>query len=139
MATCEDTRSYTFRAPVNRVKNGDVVLIANHPCKVVQRKKAAPGKHGHAKTHVVGLDIFTGRKYDEILRHDAQMVVNQKDSYLLLDVEEEGALSLLSDAGVTRRDLNLPADPELSELIVRLFNEGLQLLLVVMSAMGREE
>ena len=46
-------------------KNG-FVLIKNKPCKIVELKVSKVGKHGHSKVHLVGLDIFTGKKYEDI-------------------------------------------------------------------------
>ena len=88
-------------------------------------------------TFVVGLDIFTGKKHDEILRDEAQVVVNDKVELLLLNIEGS-ALSLLTDSGDTRGDLNLPND-ELGEKIREKFDEGLQLNLTILRALGREQ
>jgi len=33
---------------------------------VVDISVARPGKHGHAKSKITGLDMFTGRKYTEL-------------------------------------------------------------------------
>ena len=41
-------------------KNGHVVLKGN-PCKIVDMSTSKTGKHGHAKIHLVGIDIFTGK------------------------------------------------------------------------------
>lgn len=46
-------------------KNGFVV-IKGRPCKIVEMSSSKTGKHGHAKTNIVALDIFTGRKYEEV-------------------------------------------------------------------------
>ena len=32
----------------------------NRPCKIVEMSTSKTGKHGHAKVHLVALDIFTG-------------------------------------------------------------------------------
>jgi translation elongation factor P/translation initiation factor 5A len=32
----------------------------NRPCKIVEMSTSKTGKHGHAKVHMVALDIFTG-------------------------------------------------------------------------------
>lgn len=35
-------------------------FIQNRPCKIVEMSTSKTGKHGHAKVHMVALDIFTG-------------------------------------------------------------------------------
>jgi translation initiation factor 5A len=46
-------------------KNGHVV-IKNRPCKIVDMSTSKTGKHGHAKVHLVAIDIFTGKKLEEL-------------------------------------------------------------------------
>jgi len=46
-------------------KNG-FVLLKGHPCKIVEMTMAKTGKHGGAKAHITGIDIFTDKKYEEI-------------------------------------------------------------------------
>ncbi len=41
-------------------------MLKGFPCKVVETAVAHPGKHGHSKIHFVGLNVFTGRKYEDI-------------------------------------------------------------------------
>ena len=42
------------------------ILFQNRPCKIVEMSTSKTGKHGHAKVHMVGLDIFTNKKYEDI-------------------------------------------------------------------------
>ena len=46
-------------------KNGFVV-IKSRPCKIVDMSTSKTGKHGHAKVHLVALDIFTGKKLEDL-------------------------------------------------------------------------
>lgn len=40
--------------------------MQSRPCKIVEMSTSKTGKHGHAKVHLVGLDIFSGKKYEDI-------------------------------------------------------------------------
>ena len=40
--------------------------LQNRPCKIVEMSTSKTGKHGHAKVHMVALDIFTGKKLEDI-------------------------------------------------------------------------
>lgn len=40
-------------------------MLKGFPCKVSEYSTAKPGKHGSAKATVVGIDIFTNKKYED--------------------------------------------------------------------------
>jgi translation initiation factor 5A len=46
-------------------KNGFVV-IKGRPCKIVEMSTSKTGKHGHAKVHLVAIDIFTAKKLEDL-------------------------------------------------------------------------
>ena len=45
-----------------------IVLLQKYPCKVIEVKISKPGKHGGAKKLVIGLDVITDKRYEEIYR-----------------------------------------------------------------------
>lgn len=46
------------------LKKGSHVVIKGFPCKIIDYSTSKTGKHGHAKANIVGIDIFSGRKYE---------------------------------------------------------------------------
>jgi len=114
--------------------------MKGRPCKIVEMSKSKPGKHGAAKIHLVGIDIFTAKKYDEICPSTHQMEVPEVSRYeqILIDIAADEYLTLMSEDGkTTRNDLKLPAG-ELGQKIREGFEEGKNLQLTVQSAMGEE-
>jgi|ERR1712170_82816 len=89
-------------------KNG-YVNIKGKPCKIVEMTTSKTGKHGHAKVHLTGLDIFTGKKLEDICPSTHNMMVptvNRKE-YEVVDIDEDCYLTLMDDSGETRDDLKL--------------------------------
>lgn len=66
-------------------KNGFVV-IKNRPCKIVDMSTSKTGKHGHAKVHLVALDIFTGKKLEDLCpsTHNMDVPVVKRSEYTLV-------------------------------------------------------
>lgn len=58
--------SETYPQQCSALRKGGHVMIKEHPCKIVEMSTSKTGKHGHAKVHLVALDIFTGKKYEDI-------------------------------------------------------------------------
>merc|ERR1712098_330863 len=58
--------SSTFPMQCSALRKGGHVMIKNRPCKIVEMSTSKTGKHGHAKVHMVALDIFTGKKLEDI-------------------------------------------------------------------------
>jgi len=99
--------SETIPIQAGSVKKGIHVVIKGNPCKVVDISTSKTGKHGHAKASITGVDIFTGKKYQDIspTSHNImQPIVTRKD-YQLLEISEDGFLSLMDDEGQIREDL----------------------------------
>ena len=51
---------------INQDDNLCKIFLQNRPCKIVEMSTSKTGKHGHAKVHMVALDIFTGKKLEDI-------------------------------------------------------------------------
>mmetsp|Transcript_23264 Transcript_23264/g.51187 ORF Transcript_23264/g.51187 Transcript_23264/m.51187 type:complete len:171 (-) Transcript_23264:61-573(-) len=136
------------------LKKGYHVVIKGHPCKISDISFSKTGKHGSAKGHMFGIDIFTGRKYEDVQPGHAAMEEPfvTREIYQLINVEEDaGTVSLLLPDGNTKDDLNLPdvpipgqAEPsdddrERTEKIKTMFNDGKSILVVVIGALGMEK
>jgi len=125
----------------NEVKKGSYVVMRQmFPCKIVEVNWSKPGKHGSAKVMIVGLDIFTSRKYEEIYTSSKKVKVPEvlKQELQLAEIDEEHLLLTTKD-GKTKQ-MTMPADDEdLSERIRQLFNNSETVLVTVISAMGKEK
>merc|ERR1712137_1237970 len=110
-ATMSNVGSLSYPAQCSSIKKGGYVVIKEHPCKVVETSTSKTGKHGHAKVHMVGIDIFTGKKCEEICpsTHNMQVPNVTRTEFLLLDISDDDYLSLFMPDGSTKDDLKLPS------------------------------
>lgn len=117
-------------------------MIKGFPCKIIEYSTSKTGKHGHAKANIVGVDIFTGKKYEDISPSSHNMdspVVNRKD-YQLIDIDNDGFITLMDDKHETRSDLRLDVEnDEAHQKVKEDFDEGKDLVLTVLSALDIEK
>jgi translation initiation factor 5A len=100
-------------------------------------KNCVLGKHGHAKVHMVGIDIFSGKKYEDICpsTHNMDVPHVKREDYQLTDIDD-GFLVLMSDGGDLREDLKIP-DGELGVQLRSEYDAGKELLVSTMSEIRR--
>lgn len=58
--------SATFPMQCSALRKNGHVVIKGRPCKIVDMSTSKTGKHGHAKVHLIALDIFTGKKLEDL-------------------------------------------------------------------------
>lgn len=118
-------------------KNGHVVL-KGRPCKIVDMSTSKTGKHGHAKVNLVGIDIFTGKKYEDMSpsTHNMDVPNVQRNEYQVLNIDD-GFMSLMLSSGETKDDVKVP-EGELGEQIMSMFDDGKELIVTVIKALGEE-
>merc|ERR1712232_622164 len=135
-----DSGAMTFPTSAGSIRKGSHMLINGFPCKVAEVTTSKTGKHGHAKANITAIDVFTGKKYEEVAptSHSLPSPVVKRSVYQLIDVKPDGFLSLMDEANNTRDDMALPADQEMADKIKEAFDNGDEVSIVVMSAMGKE-
>ncbi|CAI5490988.1 unnamed protein product, partial [Closterium sp. Naga37s-1] len=129
--------SKTFPQQAGAIRKGGHLVIKGRPCKVVEVSTSKTGKHGHAKCHFVAIDIFTNKKLEDIVpsSHNCDVPEVVRTDYQLIDISEDGFVSLLTETGDTKDDLRLPTDDAILSQIKDGFGEGKDLVLTVMSSM----
>ncbi|XP_014629812.1 eukaryotic translation initiation factor 5A3 isoform X1 [Glycine max] len=108
--------SKTYPQQAGTIRKNGYIVIKGRPCKVVEVSTSKTGKHGHAKCHFVGIDIFTAKKLEDIVpsSHNCDVPHVNRTDYQLIDIAEDG---FIKDG----------------------FAEGKDLVVSVMSAMGEEQ
>jgi len=75
--------------------------------------------------------------------HNMEVPNVSRTEYQLLNVEEEGNVSVLLENGDTKDDLNLPSetadDTKLVEDLKAAFDDGKNVLVTVLMSMGKEK
>jgi translation initiation factor 5A len=134
--------SHTIPMDAGQIRKGGYIVIKNRPCKVVNVSTSKTGKHGHAKANFTAIDIFTGKKLEDIVptSHATSVPNVKRIEYTLLDISDDGFLSLLTADGDTKDDLKLPGFPEgFDDQLKAEFDAGKTLVVTVMSAMGHDQ
>ena len=124
-------------------------MIKGHPCKVSDVSTSKTGKHGHAKCHFVAIDIFTGKKMEDLVpaSHTTMVPFVKKEEYQAMDVDEDGFITVLTSDGDLRSDLQLPENiqpsppgsSELSKQIKELLAAEKEFYVIVQNACGHEQ
>merc|ERR1712080_411274 len=131
--------SDTFPMQCSALRKNGHVMIKSRPCKIVEMSTSKTCKHGHAKVHLVALDIFTGRKYEDICPSTHNMMVPHvtRQDYQVTNIDD-GYVDLMDDNGETKSDLKIPDDETGSE-VLETFENGDSFSVTVLSAIGEEK
>jgi len=131
-----------------QIRKGGFIMIKGRPCKVSEVSSSKTGKHGHAKCHFVAIDIFTGKKLEDLVpaSHTAYVPFVKKLEYQCMGVED-GFLSLLTADGGMREDLKMPNEmdmkppgaQELSTKIQELIDKETDFYVIVQSSCDMEQ
>jgi len=132
--------SATYPMQCSALRKNGYVVIKGRPCKIIEMTTSKTGKHGHAKVNLTGIDIFTGKRLEDMSpsTHNMEVPNVTRREYQLLDISEDGFLSLMSEDGTTKDDVKAP-DGEVGEKITKLFREEEKdTNVIVLTAMGQE-
>jgi len=137
--------SLTVPIRAGEIKKGMTVILKDHPCKVVEISTSKTGKHGHAKANITGIDIFSGKKYQDIspTSHNMTKPVVKMERYMIIDVTDDGFAVLFNeDTSETREDIRVPdsnsPDPDLGKKITDRMESGDDVFVTLVCAMNKE-
>jgi translation initiation factor 5A len=134
--------SNTFPKQASALKKGDFIVVKDRPCKIIGMSTSKTGKHGAAKVHFEVTDIFSGKKYEEMVpsTHNVDVPNVKKDEYPLIDIDDEDFCSLMNKDDSIKSDIKLPEDG-LDDEIRNVFenNENDREILVTVQCALNEE
>lgn len=131
----------TYPMQCSALRKNGYCMMKGHPCKIVDMSTSKTGKHGHAKVNMTGIDIFDGKKYEDMSpsTHNMEVPNVKRIEYSLIDVTEEGYLSLMDEGGDVRDDIHCNHSAEMLNEIKTKFDNGDDLQITILAAMGKEQ
>ena len=63
---------------LTEIKKGSFVMINGVPCRVMSIATSRPGKHGHAKSRIVGIGVFDDQKRELLATHEVTVPVIER-------------------------------------------------------------
>ena len=140
-SSVETGASQTIPMEAGQIRKGGLMMIKDQPCKVIDVSVSKTGKHGHAKCKFVASNIFNNNKLEDMVpsTHTVNVPIVKRTEYTLVDISDDGFLSLMDDDGNTREDLTLPDYPENYSHELRKEFENKQLIVTVLKACGKEQ
>lgn len=134
----------THPADIGSLHVSNYVVLSKRPVKIVEVDHAKPGKHGHAKVSLVGIDIFTGRRYETFgpVGHMVQVPRVVKKDYIIIGIASDGFTSLLdNDTCKVRYDLklNTKSDEVHQRLAEQYKDWDGEIKVTVLKALGEEK
>jgi translation initiation factor 5A len=133
--------SATYPLQCSALRKNGYVMIKDRPCKIVEMSTSKTGKHGHAKVHMVALDIFTGKKLEDICpsTHNMEVPNVHRQDYQFM-TEEDGFASLMHmETAELRNDLKMPVDDEaVMKDINAYLDKDSDFIVTVLSACGED-
>ncbi|TPP61920.1 Eukaryotic translation initiation factor 5A [Fasciola gigantica] len=140
-ATVDTGASMSEPKQCSALRTNGFVVIKNRPCQITSMSVSKTGKHGAAKVHLVGVDIFTGKKFEEQNSSTSTMMVPSitRKEYQLLDIRDD-FLSLMADDLTVRENIKVPEGDVGNELREKWEskNDDDMIYVSVVSAMGEE-
>jgi len=135
--------SATIPMEAGQIKKGGFMMIKGEPCKVVSISVSKTGKHGHAKCNFTAIDIFTGKKLEDMVpsSHGTTVPIVNRTEWEIIDIGEDGELTLMDEGGDQKTDVNLPSYPEnMAQEIRDAWADGEnQVSVTVQAAVGIEQ
>mmetsp|Transcript_3541 Transcript_3541/g.5187 ORF Transcript_3541/g.5187 Transcript_3541/m.5187 type:complete len:159 (-) Transcript_3541:144-620(-) len=135
--------SDTIPCEAGQVKKGGYMMIKGKACKVISISVSKTGKHGHAKCNFLAVDIFTGKKLEDMVpsTHGTTVPIVNKLEWEIIDIGDDGELTLMDENGEQKTDINLPLVPDdMAKGIRDAWAEGEnQVMVTVQSAIGIEQ
>eukprot|EP00178_Gracilaria_changii_P014917 TRINITY_DN41875_c0_g1_i1.p1 TRINITY_DN41875_c0_g1~~TRINITY_DN41875_c0_g1_i1.p1 ORF type:complete len:171 (-),score=24.18 TRINITY_DN41875_c0_g1_i1:230-742(-) len=140
--------STTYPVQCSALRKNGYVLLKGKPCKIMDMSTSKTGKHGHAKVHIVGIDIFDGKRYEDTSpsTHNMDVPNVSRIEYPITMMDDEFFI-LMKDDGEQKEDLSFnknycsPSTLEEVEAIVSECEKdslNYQAVATVWSAMGQE-
>lgn len=134
--------SDTYPVQCSSLRKNGYAMIKGHPCKIVDMSTSKTGKHGHAKVNMTGLDIFTGKKHEDICpsTHNMDVPVINRSDWQVIDIDDDGFLTLMDDNGETREDLKTTqVFEDVLKDIEAKHEAGEDMMVTVLAAVGQEK
>ena len=84
---------------IKELKPGNFIMIDDEPCKVTERTKSKPGKHGSSKIRLEAMGIFDGKKHFLLKPSSASVQVPDIEKNAAQVISVEGEIAQLMDLG----------------------------------------